>query len=284
MTKERREQNVRRKQGNRNRKQGNKNGGYAIMGGGIKTGDERIVEIVVADGNETGGGSTTGTSATDTAAGSGGNSTGGRGTGGSGGNAETEKTVVSELAILSEEERKQYEQGDDDEKKRLIRNAKRRQRYAKQKTDNGQSVKPRKVNKKSTTKSSDEIDRTQINAVVGGLSTAIASRPNCSHWQLTNEEIDSITKPLCAMLKESELFEKTMEHSNEIALVTACLTVFAPRVFVTVMQQKQEREKVKNVKTATGKNKETVKRNDTGNAIDNANNGTDGTWYGSAIY
>ena len=257
------------------------------MGGGIKESDVRIVEVARTENGNENGGSATSTSATDTATSSGGNTDGGTGrNGGSGGsgNTETKEKIVSELSLLTEDEKKAYEMADDGEKKRLLRNAKRRERYAKQKADNGQSVKPRKVNKAKSTNKSDDIDRTQINTVIGGLSSAIASRPNCSHWLLTNEEIDSITKPLCTMLKESEIFEKTMEHSNEIALVTACLTVFAPRVVVSVMQVKAEKEKTKNVRNKKAENKETVKRNDSRNADEHTNNGNNGAWFGDALY
>jgi hypothetical protein len=257
------------------------------MGDGVKTSNDGIIEIVATDNGNENGGSATSTSTTDSRTDSRTDTNGGTNGGidGNGGRTDTEKTIVSELAILTDEERKQYNVADETEKKRLLRNAKRRERYAKQKADNGQSVKPRKVNKK-TSKQKDDTDRTQINAVIGGISTAIASRPNCQHWQLSEQEIDTITKPLCEMLKESEVFEKVSEHSNEIALVTACFTVFAPRILTTVMIEKEKR---KNEPRPTVTNKKTEdkkldKRNDKGTTDNNANNGSSGGWFGDALY
>ena len=257
------------------------------MGESVNENNGENIRIVATDGNKNGGGSTASTSTenprtdsrTDTNGGNVGGST-------DGGRTDTKETIVSELAILSYEERELYKKADETEKKRLLRNAKRRERYAKQKTDNGQSVKPRKVNSKKSTTKKDETDRTQINAVIGGISSAIASRPNCQHWMLTESEIDTITKPLCEMLKESEVFEKVSEHSNEIALVTACFTVFAPRILTTVMIEKEKRknEPKPTVTVKTTENKKSDKRDGKGTPVDNTNNGTSGYWLGDALY
>lgn len=260
------------------------------MGGGIENSNEQPIRIIATEngGETTGQGtSTTSTSTTDSTASSGGN--GGRGRGrGTGGNstesADTSSTgketkQVSELAILTDEEKQAYELADANEQKRILRNAKRRERYAKQKAE-GTTPKPKKVNKKTKT---EEIDRTQINAVISGLSSAIASRPNCGHWQMTNEEIDTITKPLCNMLKESEIFEKTLEHSNEIALVTACATVFLPRIFTTVLIEKEKNKNAKPTRKTT-ENKGTTKQNDSGNAPDTKDSGNNDLWLGNALY
>lgn len=244
-----------------------------------------IIEIVATE-NGNNGGSTASTSSTYTRTDTGG-SNGGRTDGGTadGGTTKTKEKDNLGLALLTEEEQKQYSVADDKEKKRLLRNAKRRERYAKQKADNGESVKPRKVNKKATAKK-DDIDRTQINNVITSLSGVIASRPNCSHWQLSNEEVDTITKPLCEMLKESEVFTKVAEHSNEIALVTACLTVFAPRVVTTVLIQKElaKNERKRNTTNQKTEDKKLDKRNDKGTTNQHSSTSDNGSWYGNALY
>lgn len=256
------------------------------MGGGVKNSNDEPVRIVAVDNGENTeqGNRSRGSSTTDSATSSGGNGGRGRGRGGNEQPTDTstttsgeQKEIVSELAILNDKEKEQYQNADEKEKKRILRNAKRRERYAKQKGE----PKPKKVNKKSG--KSDEIDRTQINAVISGLTTAIASRPNCQHWMMTNEEIDSITKPLCNMLKESEIFEKTLEHSNEIALVTACMTVFAPRIFTTVLIEKEKNKHVKPTRKTT-ENKKPTERNDSGNADVVKDSSVDGMWLGSALY
>ena len=252
------------------------------MGGGTKNGNDesiRIIAVDSTDGTEQTGGST-GSSSTDTTTSSGGIGRRGRNEQSTDTSATTtgeQKEIIPELAILNDKEKEQYDKADEKEKKRILRNAKRRERYAKQKAE----PKPKKVNKKSG--KTDEIDRTQINAVISGLTTAIASRPNCQHWMMSNEEIDSITKPLCNMLKESELFEKTLEHSNEIALVTACMTVFAPRIFTTVLIEKEKNKHVKSTRKTT-ENKKSPERNDSGNANIPKDSGDNGVWFGSALY
>ena len=209
---------------------------------------------------------------------------GDRGTDGTEGTAK-EKDILG-LAILTEDEKKAYENADETERKRLLRNAKRREKYAKEKTEKGEQVKPRKVNKKKSTKK-DEIDRTQINGVIVGLSTVIASRPNCQHWLLTETEVDSITKPLTEMLKESEIFEKVAENSNQIALVTACLTVFAPRVVTTVMIEKEKKKHAKpsgKVSNPKNENQKSNIGNDKRITNNNTNGSKDVTMYGGGLY
>lgn len=173
-------------------------------------------------------------------------------TGDTTGKAEVKNEVVSELASV-----------DDDEQKRLERNAKRRERYAAQKAANGGTVKPRKVNSKKA--QSDAIDTTQINALIATLSAIVASRPDCEHWLLTEKEIDSITQPLAKMLAESEALSKINENSNQIALVIACVSVFAPRLFVTVTKMKEKKEREKIVKQPITKTKGSVEKSGRGN-------------------
>lgn len=173
-------------------------------------------------------------------------------TGDTTGKAEVKNEVVSGLASV-----------DDDEQKRLERNAKRRERYAAQKEANGGTVKPRKVNSKKA--QSDAIDTTQINALIATLSAIVASRPDCEHWLLTEKEIDSITQPLAKMLAESEALSKINENSNQIALVIACVSVFAPRLFVTATKMKEKKEREKIVKQPITKTKGSVEKSGRGN-------------------
>lgn len=191
------------------------------------------------DAGGTGGHSdSSGTANTRTGAGTGG--TGGTGTVGAGGTGnKTEKEIVPQLVTVdsgvSEEERK-----------RLERNARRRERYAKEKAENGQTVKPRKVKGKKQEQS--QFSNEQINSLILSISAIVASRPNCEQWLLSESEADSITKPLLAILAESEALEIVTKNSNQIALAVACISVFAPRILVTVQKIKAEKEKEKVVK------------------------------------
>lgn len=201
--------------------------------------------VVIAPVTDTGEkrGSTGGTSPTTTSTASpdGSGRSGGSGNGGSGTGGNTKPVATKEtdeLAILTDEEKALYEKADPTEQKRILRNAKKRQRYAENKQANGQPVKPRKVKgaKKDETPA---LDVSQLNMIVASLSAVVASRPNCEHWLLTEKEINSITVPLSKMLAESAMFANMGQYSNQIALCMACVTVFMPRLIVTVQKQKE---------------------------------------------
>lgn len=130
-----------------------------------------------------------------------------------------------------------------DEQKREERNRRRRERYAEQK---GTTAKPRKVRKSKT---ANVIDTTEIDKMLCNLSTIVASRPNMAHWQLTEQEVHTITQPLGNILQKYGLFDKVTENSNEIALAVACVSVFAPRIMVSVAVAKQNAKQKENVRT-----------------------------------
>ena len=172
----------------------------------------------------------------------------GSGSGRGSGNTE-EKEKLSGLAILTEEEKTEYQNADEETRKKIIKRAKARERYRQQKAQG----KPKKVKKKEEEPA---IDVSQINLIIAGISSAVASRPGCAHWLLTEKEINSITVPLAGMMAESDIFSKMGEYSNQIALVTACVTVFAPRILITA-QQTKERKKVER----TGNKTDTTVKN-----------------------
>ena len=171
----------------------------------------------------------------------------GSGSGRSGNTEEKEK--LSGLAILTEEEKTEYQNADEETRKKIIKRAKARERYRQQKAQG----KPKKVKKKEEEPA---IDVSQINLIIAGISSAVASRPGCAHWLLTAKEINSITVPLAGMMAESDIFSKMGEYSNQIALVTACVTVFAPRILITA-QQTKERKKIER----TGNKTDTTVKN-----------------------
>jgi hypothetical protein len=192
-------------------------------------------------GTGTGGNST---STPDTRGnGNGGNGGNGNGSGGSG-NGETKEKGLPQLVTVDNTEQTE-------EEKRQERNRKRRERYQREKAESGQTVKPRKVNKtKASEPSVSSMTKEQMNALLVSTSAVIASRPNCSHWLITEKEADTITTPLLKMIAESEKLEFVTKNSNQIALVIACITIFAPRIFITMQQNKAlpKKEKKPNVK------------------------------------
>lgn len=186
--------------------------------------------------------STTSTTTTESR-GSGGSGSGRSGSGRTETREETKQTSEADkLALLTKEELEEYNNSDEENKKRLLRNAQRRDRYAKQKANDGGQVKPRKVRQtKKPAEVKPNMDTTQLNAIVLTLSTVVASRPNCEHWLLTQKEIESITTPLAKMMEESKALETIGQYSNQIALTIACVSVFVPRLIITVQKQKEEK-------------------------------------------
>ena len=103
--------------------------------------------------------------------------------------------------------------------------------------------KPKRV--RTTKKKTTKLDTGNIDKMLVGISEVVASRPNCGHWKLSEKEAKTITEPLTAILSEKEVFQKIEEHSNEIALVTACVAVFVPRIFVTVQLNNAKKQELK---------------------------------------
>lgn len=159
---------------------------------------------------------------------------------------ENKTSEVSRMASLTEEEKK------------AERNARRRERYAQKKAEGGQTVKPRKVKagKPNT------FDTKQLDTMIMAMSSIVASRPNMSHWQLDEKEVQSITTPLAGILAESELMSKLNDNSNQIALAVACVSVFAPRVMVTVAQMSEKKKTKVNVREVKNNDKNRVSKTD----------------------
>lgn len=230
--------------------------------------DKLIQEI---GGGRTTGKSTTSTSATDTGTTTGG--TGGSGgTGGrTGGKTTDEKEVVSTVV-------------DVEEQKRLERNAKRRERYQKQKAEGTQ--KPKKVN---TKKAKEIIDTTQIETLIKTISVMVSSRPGQEHWMLLDSEVKALAEPLTNILKDSNAFNSISEHSNAVALVIACITIILPRTIKSITdiskKKKKEKEVKKNVELRGSQRKNITndKRNNGNTTANDTHNGTNAIWYGDAI-
>ena len=240
--------------------------------------DKSIIREVEPDRKETGtsggnrgAGSTKSTSPTDTGTTAGGTG----GSGGTGGKTggKTEKEIVSTMANVDKEEQK-----------RLERNAKRRERYAKQKAEG--TLKPKKVN---TKKSKEVIDTNQIETLIKTVSVMVSSRKGQEHWLLLDSEVKAISEPLTNILKDSNAFNSISEHSNAVALVIACITIILPRTIKSISdinkKKKKEKEVLKNDKprTSEGKNNSYDKRNNGNTSTNGTNNGSNAIWYGDAI-
>ena len=236
------------------------------MGKEINRNNDELIQEV---GGRTTGESTTSGSSTDTTTKSGGSR--GNRSGGSGGKTTTEKEIIPTVANVEEQ-------------KRLERNAKRRERYAKQKAEG--TLKPKKVNNKKT---KEVIEANQIETLLKTVSVMISSRKGQEHWLLLDSEVKAIAEPLTNILKDSNAFSSISEHSNAVALVIACITIILPRTIKSITdinaKKKKKREVLKNVELRGSQRKNIT--NDKGNnrntTANDTHNGTNAIWYGDAI-
>ena len=204
------------------------------------------------------------------------------GTRGTRGTTEEEKKKLPRLSSLDRKEGETEEQY----KKRLERNEKKRLKYQEQKAKGTvQQAKPKKVNKKKQ----EEVNTEQLNVFIKTLSTLVASRKGFEHWQLTDKEIESITTPLAKMLQENEIFEKLGEHSNQIALITACVTVFVPRIITTTLLIKEKKKYEQSSKqpkqpSNQGKVVDISKQDDRQTTTNSKAVSDDEHWFNSIVY
>ena len=68
-----------------------------------------------------------------------------------------------------------------------------------------------------------------------------------AHWQLTPQEIESLATPISQIMAKSAALAQLGEHSEAIALVTACFTIFVPRIVIS-SSMKPKKENKKNVR------------------------------------
>jgi hypothetical protein len=97
------------------------------------------------------------------------------------------------------------------------------------------------------------------------------------HWSLSDEEADSISKPLVNILDKLDLTEKVSNMSDGAGLVLALIMIVAPRVMISATKKKETKKEIieRNGGTGDGKVRDFT-RNDNGNT-GNGNKGTTGT-------
>lgn len=101
----------------------------------------------------------------------------------------------------------------------------------------------------------------QLSALIGSLSDIVASRAG-EHWKLSKNECMTIAEPAAKLVNNSEQLKQLAEHSDALALVMACVIVFAPRVLITAQNSKQKR--VKNNAAKSRSNRGEVHRENVG--------------------
>ena len=99
-----------------------------------------------------------------------------------------------------------------------------------------QTRKPRKKKEEPQAVTAD-----QLSALIISTSAIIGSRPGMEVFTLKPEEAQQLATPISNMIAKNEKLQNLGEHADAIALVTASLVIFAPRVFVYTEQQKQKK-------------------------------------------
>lgn len=105
-------------------------------------------------------------------------------------------------------------------------------------------VKPakKKVRKKRTVKKAEPVfSSTQISTFLIAVTGIIASREGLEIFALNEFEAQQIAEPLSQMIVDSGYSEKVGKYANPIALVTACVMIFAPKFIIFSQQQKAKK-------------------------------------------
>ena len=107
---------------------------------------------------------------------------------------------------------------------------------------------PQKKKKRTPKKKKEEpqnFNADQISTLILTASGIVASRPDMGIWQLQQEEAMQLAQPIANMIEKSEVMQKMGEHTDAVALVTAALVIFTPRVIAQAAVSK-EKKKTKN--------------------------------------
>ena len=81
-----------------------------------------------------------------------------------------------------------------------------------------------------------------VNTLLGVGFGVIASRAG-EHWNVTQDETESIAAPLVKILDRLNITEKVEKYGDWAALGVALGLVIVPRVMMTVMEEKKNDEK-----------------------------------------
>lgn len=96
--------------------------------------------------------------------------------------------------------------------------------------------KQRKPRKKVGIKADD------LDALLLPVFDLVGARPGCEHWKLKQTELRNITQPLAAIINKNDTLGKIAQNSDELALVVACVSIFAPRAMMSAKIRKTKKE------------------------------------------
>lgn len=129
-------------------------------------------------------------------------------------------------------------------------------------------AKKRTVKRKKKTTKQEGFSSTQIQTLIMAMSGILASRPDFAIFALSETEAKQLAEPIANIITNTGYSEQVGKYADHIALVTACLMIFAPRLIVFSQQQK-----VKKIEKNGGLKLEPVKEGKNKNSSGTTNSG-----------
>lgn len=118
---------------------------------------------------------------------------------------------------------------------------------------------PKKAKKKRTrtTKKNDApFNEEQIKGVIMVMSGIMGQSETGKIFALSEGEAEQIAKPLANIIAKNDSLSGLGEHADSIALITACVMIFIPRLIIFLQYQKNKKAmKDKNIKIYKGVDK-----------------------------
>lgn len=116
---------------------------------------------------------------------------------------------------------------------------------------------PKKAKQKRTrtkkNKNDANFNADQLKAILLTVSAMAETTEATSFFALSEKEAEQIAIPLANIIANNDSLTALTEHSDSIALVTACFIIFAPKMFLFMAYQKNKKALQKrNIKIAKG--------------------------------
>ena len=98
--------------------------------------------------------------------------------------------------------------------------------------------------KKAKKETPQSFNAEQISLLIVSLSSIVASRDGLDMMLISKTEADQIATPLANIIAKNESLSGLSEHTDAIALVTACIVIMLPRVML--LMEKNKAKKLQN--------------------------------------
>lgn len=85
----------------------------------------------------------------------------------------------------------------------------------------------------------------QISALIVSMSAIVASRDGFEMFALSKVEANQLANPIANMIAKSEKIGALAEHADAVALITASIVIFAPRIMMCLDAKKEKAKRKK---------------------------------------